>query len=166
MGDRIAVLKRGELQQCADPRTLYSRPANTFVAGFIGTPPINLFEARVTDDGGALELAGARLAMGEAQRSAAAGHRGATVQVGVRPEDLRLGAEGLAGVVELVEPLGSETLVHGSSAAGVWVSRVTSGAVPRVGERVSLAARPDALLLFDPASQRALLDAEVPATSN
>ncbi|MEY4374553.1 MAG: hypothetical protein RL760_719 [Candidatus Eisenbacteria bacterium] len=166
MGDRIAVLKRGELQQCADPRTLYTRPANTFVAGFIGTPPINLFEARVSDDGLALELAGARLAMGEPQRAAVASHRGATVQVGVRPEDLQAGREGVAAIVELVEPLGSETLVHGSSPAGTWVSRVTSGPVPKVGERLSLTGRADALLLFDPTTQRALLEAAVPSASH
>ena len=160
MGDRIAVLKGGELQQCADPRTLYARPANTFVAGFIGTPPINLFEATVSVDGHALTVAGASLALGTVQRDVVSSSRGARVQVGVRPEDLAPGAAGIPACVELVEPLGSETLVHWSSEAGTLVSRVTTGAVPRVGDRAQLTGRTDALLLFEASSGRALLESD------
>ena len=160
MGDRIAVLKGGELQQCADPRTLYARPANTFVAGFIGTPPINLFEATVSADGNAVTVAGASLALGTVQRDVVSSSRGARVQVGVRPEDLAPGAAGIPACVELVEPLGSETLVHWSSEAGALVSRVTTGAVPRVGDRAQLTGRPDALLLFEASSGRALLESD------
>ena len=160
MGDRIAVLNAGELQQIADPRTLYARPANTFVAGFIGTPPVNLFAAKVAADGASVELSGAAWSVGEEQRRALAGRPGASVTVGVRPEDLSAAADGAGGVpakVELVEPLGSETLVHWTSGAGTHVSRVTSGAVPEVGASARLAARPEAVLLFDPASGASLL---------
>jgi ABC-type sugar transport system ATPase subunit len=160
MGDRIAVLKKGELQQCADPRTLYARPANTFVAGFIGTPPINLFEAGVSAGGDAIEVAGARFALGPVQRAALGGRAGARVQVGVRPEDLLLAEAGLAAKVELVEPLGSETLVHLASAAGALVLRVTSGPVPAAGAAVHVTGRPEGLLLFDAATGRALLEPE------
>ena len=83
------------------------------------------------------------------------------MQVGARPEDLHTGSTGVAAVVELVEPLGSETLVHWSSPVGAWVSRVTSGPVPRVGDRASLTGRPEGLLLFDATTQRALLAPEV-----
>src|SRR5262245_22742989 len=122
MGDRIAVLQKGVLQQVADPRTLYARPANAFVAGFIGTPPVNLFEARVAEYGASIDVAGALWRVGEAQRVALAGKTGAVVTAGVRPEDLSAGSSGLVATVELVEPLGSETLVHWSSAVGPLVS--------------------------------------------
>ena len=168
MGDRIAVLEAGELQQCADPRTLYARPANTFVAGFIGTPAVNLLEGRVSADGRGLEVAGVSWSLGEAQRAALAGRAGAAITVGVRPEDLRPvgeGAPGLAARVELVEPLGSETLVHWTSRAGAHVSRATSGGIPRAGDTASLGARPEALLLFDPSSGVSLLEPEAAAAS-
>ena len=165
MGDRIAVLKSGELQQVADPRTLYARPANTFVAGFIGSPPVNQFTATVSADGGTLEVAGAKLAMGELQRAAVAARRGSAVSMAVRPEDLVLaaGEPGIAARVELVEPLGNETLVHWSSAVGALVSRVSSGPVPALGAESALAARAEAILLFDAHSGVALLEsARVP----
>ena len=159
MGDRIAVLQKGLLQQCADPRTLYSRPANTFVAGFIGSPPINQFAGEITADGAAAEVAGARLPLGTAQRAAVAGRAGGKVTLGVRPEDLVPGADaGLNARVELVEPLGNETLVHWSSPAGALVSRITSGPVPATGESARLSARPDGVLLFDAGSGAALLE--------
>ena len=159
MGDRIAVLKLGELQQVADPRTLYTRPANTFVAGFIGSPPVNLFAATVSADGGSLEVAGAKLAMGERQRAAVATRRGAAVSMAVRPEDLAPAAngQGIAARVELVEPLGNETLVHWSSPVGALVSRFGSGEVPALGSAAALAARADGILLFDAGTGAALL---------
>jgi ABC-type sugar transport system ATPase subunit len=165
MGDRIAVLKAGELQQVADPRTLYARPANTFVAGFIGSPPVNQFGATVSAEGDALEVAGAKLALGERQRAATASLRGRPVAVAVRPEDLTP-AGGVAGIrarVELVEPLGNETLVHWSSAVGALVSRVSSGPVPALGDEAGLVANAERILLFDATSGVTLLEAAVAA---
>jgi multiple sugar transport system ATP-binding protein len=166
MGDRIAVLKSGELQQCADPRTLYTRPANTFVAGFIGSPPVNQFAGTVSADGATVDVAGAKLTLGALQRAAVADRHGAGVSLAVRPEDLTLaaGAPGIAARVELVEPLGNETLVHWSSTVGALVSRITSGPVPGLGEQATLAARADGVLLFDPATGAALLAAAHPAS--
>jgi ABC-type sugar transport system ATPase subunit len=114
MGDRIAVLNRGVLQQVADPHTLYARPANTFVAGFIGTPPVNLFEARAGADGTSVEVAGARWNLGEPQRAALAGRGGSAVTVGVRPEDLNVAEPGLPATLEVVEPLGARRCSTGS----------------------------------------------------
>jgi multiple sugar transport system ATP-binding protein len=165
MGDRIAVLKAGELQQVADPRTLYARPANTFVAGFIGSPPVNQFGATVSAEGDALEVAGAKLALGERQRAATASLRGRPVAVAVRPEDLTP-AGGVAGIrarVELVEPLGNETLVHWSSAVGALVSRVSSGPVPALGDEAGLVANAERILLFDATSGVTLLEAAAAA---
>jgi multiple sugar transport system ATP-binding protein len=165
MGDRIAVLNRGELQQCAGPRALYARPANAFVAGFIGTPPVNLLEGIVAPGGRAVSVGSALLPVGEEQRAVLAAREGARVTLGVRPEDLAAAAEGIAAAVDLVEPLGSETLVHASGEAGRLVARFTSAVVPAVGETLRFTVRPEAVLLFDPASGASLLEPQAAATS-
>jgi multiple sugar transport system ATP-binding protein len=120
MGDRVAVLRKGELQQTADPETLFDRPANLFVASFIGSPEMNLLQAVLERDGGrlALRLGDQRLLLPEAtaaSRPALRGYEGRRIGLGVRPEHLsmRVGQEVfLRGSVVLTEPLGSERLVH------------------------------------------------------
>ena len=120
MGDRVAVLRKGELQQTADPETLFDRPANLFVASFIGSPEMNLLQAVLERDGGrlALRLGDQRLLLPEAtaaSRPALRGYEGRRIGLGVRPEHLsmRVGQEVfLRGKVVLTEPLGSERLVH------------------------------------------------------
>jgi multiple sugar transport system ATP-binding protein len=123
MGDRVAVLKRGELMQADAPQVLYDRPDNLFVAGFIGSPAMNLAQATVADDGGQLffEMGSTRLAIPDAARDAYPGVAdkvGQKVAVGMRPEhffrpdgsvpaDQRFNAE-----IRLVEALGSELMVH------------------------------------------------------
>jgi multiple sugar transport system ATP-binding protein len=168
LGDRIAVMRKGVLHQCADPFTLYSSPANLFVAGFIGSPPINFFTASVAPDGGALEVGGVRVPLAGASRAAVAAHHGGTVTVGIRPEDLSL--EPRPGAVfpataEVREPLGNETLVHWTSAAGALVSRVPGQAAPAVGERASLYCPLEKLHLFDPATELSLACAPAPVTA-
>jgi multiple sugar transport system ATP-binding protein len=148
------------LQQCADPRTLYERPANTFVAGGGGTPPVNLCAASVAADGRGVTVAGTTLAVGAAQVAALAGRAGGAVTIGIRPEHLAPATSGIRARVELVEPLGSETLVHWASDAGTLVSRHTDGPAPKPGETLALGARADQVLLFDPASGASLLHAE------
>jgi len=115
LGHRVAVLHRGRLQQVGAPREVYDRPANAFVAGFIGSPPMNLFAAQVS--GGGLScavFAGQRVPLPRDAR-----HRcsaGAAVTVGIRPEALQVAAASseatLSGTVEHVEALGHETLVY------------------------------------------------------
>jgi multiple sugar transport system ATP-binding protein len=119
MGDRVAVMRRGKLQQVAPPEELYARPANVFVAGFIGSPAMNVLHARVEDGvavAGDLRLPVPRLA----------GREGADVLVGIRPESLEDaalangdGRPRLRGRVELREALGPEVLVHFSTAGRV-----------------------------------------------
>ena len=106
MGDRVAVLRGGVLQQVAPPHDLYHRPANIVVAGFIGSPAMNLLEA--TTSSGRLTVAGVSL---EAPQYA---HLGADRRyaVGIRPEDIALAAEGIAARVIYTEDLGSELIVH------------------------------------------------------
>ncbi len=133
MGQRIAILHRGVLQQVGTPAEIYARPANVFVASFVGAPGMNVIEA------------GARRADAkEPGTTAETVHGRAEVHsVGFRPEDARLVADGagdFAGVVALVEPLGPEALVHVKLDVGeTAVVRVREGRVPAVDERVGLA---------------------------
>jgi multiple sugar transport system ATP-binding protein len=121
MGDRVAVMQSGVLQQVAAPQTLYDTPANLFVAGFIGTPPMNLLEAAVSVNGGvSLKLGGADLPVPDEALKAYPGLRGAsgsTVVAGVRSQFLYPASERpdlptLQGRVELVEALGGESQVY------------------------------------------------------
>lgn len=119
MGDRCAVLRNGHLQQCDAPQVLYSRPTNLFVAAFIGSPAMNLFEASLSDDGTTLRLGSQTVALGDdvyAERPGLRAYAGKKVVVGIRPEDLPAatgdGRPTISGDVYLVEALGSELLVH------------------------------------------------------
>ena len=125
MGDRVAVMRKGELQQVADPQTLYDRPVNLFVGGFIGSPAMNMIEATVTSANGglAVDVGKQHLRLDEATlraHSALRGYEGKTVILGIRPEDLDDASlepdsppdRRLRGVVELREALGSELIVH------------------------------------------------------
>ncbi len=148
MGDRVAVLKDGVLQQVDSPRAMYDRPANVFVAGFIGSPAMNLFDLTVQADG-MTHLGNFALQM---PRAAGADR---DVSLGVRPEDLRLVAEGdgIPATVELVEELGSDAFVHasvrGSGGAQLLVARVDPRQPPAKGQEVSLAPTTDNLHWFD-----------------
>src|SRR5579875_2759746 len=111
MGDRIAVLKDGVLQQVGSPRELYERPNNVFVAGFIGSPAMNLFAADLTDSG---------VKFGETliplPRDVVSGASGKQVTIGVRPEDLEVSStkgDGLPVTVDLVEELGADGYLYG-----------------------------------------------------
>jgi multiple sugar transport system ATP-binding protein len=123
MGHRVAVMRKGELQQVAPPQELYDRPANLFVAGFIGSPAMNMLEARLErgPNGVVVVLGDTQLELDDARL---ASHVGRTVVVGIRPEDLEdaaiaNGSPGgrLRGRVEMREALGAEVLVHFSIAA-------------------------------------------------
>lgn len=121
MGDRVAVMRSGVLQQCDAPNDLYNNPCNLFVAAFIGSPAMNLFEAVISQDGTSLQVGSQSLALNqelEARRPGLARYRGHKVVVGLRAEDLVITGEDrgddpvLRGRVEAVEALGSELLVH------------------------------------------------------
>ncbi len=123
MGDRVAVLESGCLQQCASPQTLYDEPANLIVAAFIGSPSMNLFEAQLSSDGQNLKV-GSNLLAADAALKRTPGLRayaGKTFVIGLRPEDMALATDpnvpAIAGEVDLIEALGSELLVHFSSDA-------------------------------------------------
>jgi len=161
LGDRIAVLKKGVLQQVADPFTLYSRPANQFVAGFIGSPPINFFQATLAASGAAtLTADGLSVELPPAVAERLATRRGRGVTVGIRPEDLHLEPAGAGGRIEaradVVEPLGNEVLVHWASPLGTLVSRVQGQIAPEVGASAPLHFAFEKMHFFDPESEEAL----------
>ena len=163
MGHRIAVMKDGELKQLGTPLECYERPANLFVAGFLGTPPMSLFAATVRDGGATLAAGGFALPVPSSLRAATGGRDGAGVVVGVRPEHLRGPGSPARGAtapvrvqVEIVEPLGHEVVVHGRAGDDVIVAKVDPRAAPRMGEALELAVELDALHLFDAASEQRL----------
>ena len=128
MGDRVAVLRSGVLQQCDRPQVLYDRPANLFVAAFIGSPAMNLYEAELTTAARELRLGSQTIVLDDELRRRQprlASYAGSSVVVGFRPEDLSAAGEEASGqileaTVDLVEALGSELLVHFSIDAR-WV---------------------------------------------
>ncbi|MFD5869281.1 ABC transporter ATP-binding protein [Corynebacterium sp. NPDC060344] len=154
MGDRVAVLDAGILQQVAPPKELYARPANVFVAGFIGSPSMNLLRARLDD--GAVVLGDQRIPVDAAVAGGSAGASGEII-VGVRPEDTTLGGgagagtRGIAATVALVEELGADSYVyaHTNGTSEPLIARVGDGTAPPVGTRVTLVADPGKLHLFD-----------------
>jgi len=149
LGHRIAVLKDGRMQQCAPPRTLYERPANTFVAGFIGSPAMNLCTVPLGSNG-SVSLGGATLALPETA-DARTGRQ--TVIVGLRPESLELGTDGLPGRVEMVEEFGADSYIFCAAAVAgeetKLVARTETRRAPSRGDRVVLRAKTDEAHLFD-----------------
>jgi multiple sugar transport system ATP-binding protein len=125
MGDRVAVMRKGVLQQVDDPQRLYEHPVNLFVAGFIGSPAMNLVEAALaTSDGGmVVQMGSSRLPVPDdllAERPALRGYDGRTIVLGIRPEDMEDAAlvsdapseRRITSTVELREALGSDVVVH------------------------------------------------------
>ena len=170
MGDRVAVLSRGFLQQVATPQELYDSPDNLFVAGFIGSPPMNLLQAaytRTNDGGGKLTVGSQTLGVPAsvlASRPALAGYDGRTVAVGIRPEHVEDasfvegGGEVLAGHVDVHEGLGSEVILHMTMDAPAAVDpslRADTSAVrflARVNPRTKLRAGDSGRLVVDTAA--------------
>jgi multiple sugar transport system ATP-binding protein len=170
MGDRIAVMAGGRLQQVDTPERVYRRPANRFVAGFIGSPAMNMATGRVVRDGDGLAVE-----LGEHRLPARADLvAGADVVVGVRPEDLAVGGDGAAldVVCVLREALGAEVLVHFAVApcedgalvdsldggTSTFVARLSGETEVRVGELLRLTVDPRRLHFFDPVTGDALAD--------
>jgi multiple sugar transport system ATP-binding protein len=151
MGDRVAVMRKGELQQVAAPQDLYDRPDNLFVAGFIGSPAMNMVEATLerADGGLAASIGSQRLGLGDetvANRPGLTAYEGKRVILGIRPEDLDDAAlatdvpaeQRLRGQVELREALGSEIMVHFRSDATAAVTDETRELQKDVGADTSL----------------------------
>jgi len=156
LGDRIAVMNRGRVEQLGTYRELHDRPVNAFVGTFMGTPPMNLLNLRWTEHGRFLEGDGIRL---PGPAGVWRGDRPPEVIVGVRAEDLVLqpseGDEGIRLAVDVVEPMVQERqqLVHGSAGNQRLVGRVSSEKTVRRGDVLHLTPDSERLHLFDPATR-------------
>ncbi|WP_110686449.1 ABC transporter ATP-binding protein [Salinicola aestuarinus] len=149
MGERIVVMKDGQIQQIDTPINLYEHPANRFVAGFIGNPSMNFLRASHVD--GVLEGEGFRLTLDPAHAKTMAARAG-DVWVGVRPEHLEdTDGEGnaIAGEVEVVETLGSVTVVQLRVGERFVTAQLSGHRRIEVGERLTLGCASDKLHLFD-----------------
>jgi multiple sugar transport system ATP-binding protein len=148
MGHRVAVLRDGRLQQCAAPRVLYDHPVNVFVAGFIGSPAMNLCRVPVVEGTASLGDDAVALPGGVNGR--------AEVVVGLRPEALELGGDGIPGRVEVVEELGADVYAFCSAELPAGEARLVARSdarhAPERGDRVSLRPRMDEAHLFDAAT--------------
>ncbi|EFD67813.1 ABC transporter ATP-binding protein [Streptomyces lividans TK24] len=177
MGDRVAVLKDGLLQQVDSPRNMYDKPANLFVAGFIGSPAMNLVEVPITDGG--VKFGNSVVPVNRDALKAASDKGDRTVTVGVRPEhfdvvELNGGAAktlskdsadapaGLAVSVNVVEETGADGYIYGTVEVGGetkdLVVRVSSRAVPEKGATVHVVPRPGEIHVFSSSTGERLTD--------
>ncbi len=156
LGDRVVVMKDGWVQQVGEPLELYNKPANKFVAGFLGSPAMNFMNVAVAESNGAIWATnpGVRLKVPEFRASSLRGYVGGELWLGIRPEDLRLAAEAdgqtsFEGIVEVVERLGSETLLDLKAGPCAVVAAVEADVRAKVRDTVRLAPNPERLHFFD-----------------
>jgi multiple sugar transport system ATP-binding protein len=161
MGTRIVVMKDGVIQQVDSPLKIYNEPKNLFVAGFLGSPPMNLVNGTLHGRGGALvfkEAQGGVIEVELGDRKAAAGYAGKDIILGVRPENCDLVSPGQSSsnncfqaVVDIVEPMGAETYFHLQTGAHPIISRSPAGAQQAdAGHRFKFQISATAAHLFDP----------------
>ena len=166
MADRIAVMNHGVLQQVGDPQDLYHRPANLFVANFIGEPPMNLAEAQWRPDG-CLAGNGWQLPVAAKLAARRSAHDGSPFVIGIRPEHIAVGAHddpaSVGGRVRHREPRGdADVLVvqtAGDAGSQTFVAEIPGPSAHRVGDRVGLLIDADRLHFFDGRTGHALQDA-------
>jgi multiple sugar transport system ATP-binding protein len=158
MGSRVAVLRDGHLQQCASPSELYARPANAFVAGFMGSPPMNLITVPITQTRG-VELGGLSIELPD-EIAGAAGREGLSqITIGIRPENLVPdggGGGAIAGRVRSVEHLGADShatcVVPVGGEEKLLVARTPAGHAPRIDEPIALQISAGSMHWFSPAT--------------
>jgi len=165
LAQRIVVLNGGEIQQIDTPMRVYERPANLFVAGFVGSPAMNFMRGRwLAQAGPGLDLGFMRVALDGAHGERFALPEGAEVVAGLRPEDLHLapaqapaaGEMRLHAQLELIEPVGNETFLTARAGNAELVLRTPPQALPQIGAPVALSFAPQRLHLFDAATGRRL----------
>lgn len=158
MGERIVVMCDGQVQQIASPQEIYDRPANTFVAGFIGSPPMNLLDGRPSADGTTVAVAETRLAADPHLRRGLTRAQGGAVKIGIRPEHLTLGEDGIPGIIENIELLGAQMMIEvrvGNFLMTAQFDRIQGLAL---GQTVHLTPRPGMMHAFDATTQQTLAD--------
>ncbi len=171
LADRIVIMKDGVIQQIGTPQEVFDHPTIVFVAGFIGTPQMYFFDARLVRDGQAAchaDVLGTRIPLPEETQKALAGKEDMDVILGIRPEHIRFAHEDgdgiLSGTVEVSEMMGSEYHLHVSSGGKDVVLRVPTGDLPAelrggmtYGTKVRFTFRPEAVHLFDKETEKNLV---------
>jgi len=160
MGNRIAVMKDGKLQQVGTPLEVYETPANLFVANFIGTPPMNFAKGALTGGGARFAASKFELPVPATTLAAARGRDGQKVTLGLRPEHIFDAPEKVRGPsvqltpdVEMVEPLGDQVVVHGRLGDDMLVFKVDPHKSPAFGAKVPVWVQVDSIHLFDAATE-------------
>jgi len=151
MADRIVVLQAGSVQQYDTPEGVYERPSNQFVAGFIGSPTMNFFPVELRGEDAALSHDGTSVAL-DGESLARLRNAGGKAVLGIRPEHFavaRDATEGMPVAIKLVEPLGSDTLIHFDLAGASAIARVDPALRPKVGDRLALCPQSGKTHLFD-----------------
>jgi multiple sugar transport system ATP-binding protein len=164
LGDRVVVMKDGWVQQVGEPLELYNKPANKFVAGFIGSPAMNFATVDVIENSGELwvQNSGLRIKVPGPNIAGLRNHAGKSVTLGMRPEDLRVANSAdsadlsFDAVVEVVEQLGSEILLDVSVGSDTMVAAVEPTLKTKVHEKLRLAVNPERLHFFDAATETAI----------
>ena len=166
MGTRIAVMKDGILQQVDTPQVLYDSPTNMFVAGFIGSPSMNFFDAKVvgTKEEMYIEAPGFKLPVPPLRAKALADYLGKEVVFGVRPEDIHdpkfappdITAETVTAQVEVTELMGNEVFVYLDIHSTNFIARVDPRTSTRVGQTVDMSLNMDNIHAFDPGTEKAI----------
>lgn len=145
MADRIVVLDQGRIMQVGAPLDLYERPANRFVAAFIGSPSMNFLPTRISASGNG----SVTLDLGLTLPRPNSLPPGTPVDLGIRPEHATLGMGNLPGLVRLVERLGNQTLVHLEPPAGPMTVQGPGKLAVKIGDRPTIGLDPDQCHLFD-----------------
>jgi len=174
LGDRVCVMNEGRIEQVGPPIEVYDHPKTRFVAGFIGTPPMNFLSGRLARNGDRLLFHGEGLELLLPPRcaEALASRAGAEVEFGVRPEDLEptpaepQAATFIPGQVLLVEALGNELLVYVKTAGGTVISRYDAHVAVKPGDQVTLTPKPHKIHLFDIATGSSMIHCPTAASSN
>lgn len=161
MGDQIVVLNEGKIQQIADPGTLYHKPANRFVGGFIGTPPMNFIETHIVNNEGTatLQFENFEMALDTRLQSVLKGLSESAVTLGIRPEDIHIGLNAENSVetqVELVEPLGNHVLLYLRTDKNSFVAQSDLMDVPQHNAPLTVSFNMDKAHLFHPETGNSL----------
>ena len=164
LGSRVVVMRDGWVQQVGEPLEIYSRPANKFVAGFIGSPAMNFIPVTIAEANGAIyaEASGLRIKVPADKAAPLKAYKGQSITLGIRPEDLRVGSGAdssdlsFDAVVEVVEPLGSEILLDVAVAGQSVVCRVEPTVKAKPHDKIRLAFVPERIHFFDTKTEAVL----------
>jgi multiple sugar transport system ATP-binding protein len=175
MGDKIVVMRDGKVQQIGSPLYLYNQPVNKFVAGFMGSPPMNFLTVKVSEEGGQLYVGEGSFKLRPLPEHSALlkAYVGKEVTLGIRPEDLPVAGEGVdssAGVISskvtVVEPLGAEINIYANAKDQSLTSRVPPHHNYKIGDEVSFAPLMHKARYFDRENERAILPVKFDEQAN